>query len=43
MYHEGGTVTFGDDLKGKIISISDIEIGSSSLIENVVLVEGVKH
>ena len=35
--HEGGT------LKGKIIGIDNIKIGSSLLIENVVLVEGLKH
>ena len=42
-YHEGGIVTFGDDSKGKIIGIRNIKIGSSPLIENVVLVEGLKH
>ena len=42
-YHEGGTVTFRDDSKGKIIGIGNIQIGSSPLIENVVLVEGLKH
>jgi len=42
-YHEGGTVTFGDDSKGKIIGIGNIKIDSSPLIENVVLVDGLKH
>ena len=42
-YHEGGTVTFGDDSKWKIISIGNIKIGSSPLIENVVLVDGLKY
>ena len=42
-YHEGGTVTFGGDSKGKIIDIGNIKIGSSPLIENVVLVDGLKH
>ena len=42
-YHEGGTITFGDDSKGKIICISNIKISSSPLIENIVLVEGLKH
>jgi len=42
-YHEGSTVTFGDDSKGKIISIDNIKIGSSFLIENVILVESLKH
>ena len=30
-------------LEGKIIGICNIKIGSSPLIENVVLVEGLKH
>ena len=42
-YHEGDTVTFGDDSNGKIISISYIKIGSFPLIENVVLVKGLKY
>ena len=42
-YHEGGTVTFRDDSKGKIIGIGNIKIGSSPLIGNIVLVEGLKH
>ena len=42
-YHEGGTVTFRDDTKGKIIGIGNIKLGTSPLIENVVLVEGLKH
>ena len=42
--HEGGTVTFGDDSKGKIIGICNIKIGSSSpLTENIILVDGLKH
>ena len=41
-YHEGGTVTFEDDSKGKIVGISNIKIGSSLLIEDV-LVDGLKH
>ena len=40
---EGGTVTFGDDSKGTIIGISNIQIGASPTIENVVLVDGLKH
>ena len=27
-YHEGSTVTFGDDSKGKITGIGNIKIGS---------------
>jgi len=42
-YHEDGTVTFGDDSKGKFIDIGNIKIGSSFLIENVILVDGLKH
>jgi len=42
-YHEGGTVTFWDDSKDKIISIGNINIRSSPLIEDVVLVDGLKH
>jgi len=42
-YNEGGTITFRDDSKGKIVGIGNIKIGSSSLIENVVLVEGLKY
>jgi len=42
-YHEGGTVTFGDDSKEKIIGIGNIKIGSSPLIENAILVDGLKH
>ena len=42
-YHEGGTVTFRDDSKGKIIGIGNIKIGSSPLIENVVLLDDLRH
>ena len=42
-YHEGGIVTFGDDFKGKIVGIGNIKIDSSFLIEDVVLVDGLKH
>ena len=42
-YHEGGTVTFGDDAKGKIIGIGNVKLGTSPIIENVVLVDGLKH
>ena len=42
-YHEGGTLTFGDDSKGNIIGIGNIKVGSSLLIENIVLVDGLKH
>ena len=42
-YHEGATVTFGDHSKGNIIGIGNIKVGSPPLIENVVLVDGLKH
>jgi len=42
-YHEGGTVTFRDDSKEKIIGIGNIKIDSSPLIKNAVLVDGLKH
>ena len=41
-YHEGGTVTFGDDSKGKIVGIGNIKVGSSLLIEDV-LIDRLKH
>ena len=42
-YHEGGTVTFGDDVKEKIIGIGNVKFGTSPLIENVVLVDDLKY
>ena len=42
-YHEGGTVTFGDDSKEKIVGIGNIKLGLSPMIENVTLVDGLKH
>ena len=42
-YNEGDTITFRDDSKSKIIDIGNIKIGSSPLIENVILIEGLKH
>ena len=41
--HEGDTFTFRDDWKGNIIGIGHIKVGSSPLIENVVLVDGLKN
>ena len=38
-----GNVSFGDNLKGKIIGIGNISNVSSTLIENVCLVENLKH
>ena len=42
-YHEGGTVNFWGDSKGKIIGIGNIKIGSSLLIEDNILVDGLQH
>ena len=39
----GGTVTFGDDSKGKIIGVGNVKFGNSPLIENVSLIDGLKH
>ena len=39
---KGGMVTFGDNAKGKILGIGKVPI-TSSYIENVLFVEGLKH
>ena len=39
----GGFVTFGDNDKEKIIGIGSIGKNSSTFIENVLLVKGLKH
>ena len=39
----GGYVTFGDNAKGKIIGQGNIGNDTSSLIESVLLVDGLKH
>ena len=39
---DGGFVTFGDNSKGKIIGVGNIN-NYSSCIENVLLVDGLKH
>ena len=39
----GGYVTFGDDAKGRIIDQGNIGNDTSSLIESVLLVDGLKH
>ena len=41
--YSGGTVTFGDNKKGKIIAIGKVGKSSSHCIDNVFLVEGLKH
>lgn len=38
-----GEVSFGDNLKGKIIEISNVCRNSSNFIENVCFVENLKH
>ncbi|XP_038989467.1 uncharacterized protein LOC120113034, partial [Phoenix dactylifera] len=40
---EGGVVTFGDNAKGQIIGVGKISISPSSFIDNVLLVNGLKH
>jgi len=39
----GGYVTYGDNNKGKIIGSGEIEVKGSLIIQNVLLVEGLKH
>ena len=39
----GGYVTFGDNAKGRIIGQGNIGNDTSSLIESVLLVDGLKH
>ena len=38
-----GYVTFGDNAKGRIIGQGNIGNGASSLIESILLVDGLKH
>ncbi|RVW77979.1 hypothetical protein CK203_048244 [Vitis vinifera] len=40
---KGGYVTFGDNAKGRIIGQGNIGNDTSSLIESVLLVDGLKH
>ena len=40
---EEGFVTFGDNKKGKIIGIGNIKITPSIFIENILLVDKLKH
>ena len=39
----GGYVTFGDNIKGRIIGQGNIGNDTTSLIESVLLVNGLKH
>ena len=41
--YDGGTVTFGDNMKGEIISKGKVGRSSSHAIDNVFLVENFKH
>jgi hypothetical protein len=38
-----GFVTFGDNLRGKIIGVGNVDNYFSAGIENVLLVDGIKH
>ncbi|RCU35052.1 hypothetical protein DVA81_18200, partial [Acinetobacter baumannii] len=40
---DGGYVTFGDDLQGKVIGLGNIGRGNNVLIHDVQLVKGLKH
>ena len=40
---KSGHITYGDNNKGKIIGVGKIGTSSSIPIENVLLVEGLKH
>jgi len=39
----GGYVTYGDNTKDKIVGSCDIEVRGNLTIQNVLLVEGLKH
>ena len=41
--YEGGSVTFGDNMKGEIIAKGKVGKSSSHAIDNVFLVENLKH
>ena len=43
MTGDGGNVIFGDNEKGKIIGTGKINIFPSSFIENILLIDGLKH
>jgi len=40
---KSGHVTYGDNNKGRILGVGKIGTNSSSSVENVLLVEGLKH
>jgi len=41
--HQGGTVTFGDNQKGRVVGIGKVGISESYAIDNVYLVDNLKH
>ena len=41
--YSGGTVTFGDNQKGNIIALGKVGKSSSHSIDNVFLIDGLKH
>ena len=40
---DGGTVTFGDNNKGKVIGVGSVSNPNKPIIDNVLLVNGLKH
>src|SRR3954465_15835331 len=42
-HKDGGLVTFGDNNQCKVIAIGNVGQGKNSLIENVLLVDGLRH
>ena len=42
-HKNGGTVTFGDNNKGNVIGIGTVGNPNNPLINNVLLVDGLKH
>ena len=40
---DGGFISFGDNAKWKIIGIENVSNSSSPIIENVLLVDNLKH
>ena len=42
-FKEGGTVTFGDNNKGQVVGIGTVGINFKTLINSVLLVDGLKY
>jgi len=42
-YKASGHVTYGDNNKGKILGVGKVTSSSSTVIKNVLLLEGLKH